>query len=581
MLAELSRKTTNTSDRICGETLQWLHQLAIQHESMFFLYQYDLLQCIRALYSFNPEEAHHFFRKSAEYLSNDVLSPEIIEEHNALVDLFDELMERRSPVVAHTGSRFFALLRAYRVITDSEALLDERLSEEAELHVKGLVARGIVTPHEIWDIYWMVNLASHYRPVPWGPMISSFLEKIKPLENEVFRLDTQLFWIAFFSFRTAEWWPSEPGNGNSLKRWVSVETSLEPRGSGAHKETSPTKDTLEKNTAEAKSGLLAETMDHAGMNAMFHPGFAAYYSDALNNNDFKTGLHLIRWLKRWPAVFRQKLLYDLLIQTAGKAAAQKKWKRSWKYYEATTRLLLNIQRADDSESVGKLGAQSSGFQPHAEILFEHLQGRSHTHFLFNCLNSMHWALYELPADKIGQYLSQIRSILSYRFSAVYTSSVSLDEELQFLYDYLCMEQFRFKERLTFSISADLDYDLRNIRIAPMIIQPILENAIKHGIRSLDDGRIEISVQHTDEGFLVFKVYDNGIGMNAERDPENASTAEPDSGQGQRLLEHGFNMIRMFWGKSPSIAYLTGKAVPENRGTLVEITLPYTIHYANG
>ncbi len=121
-----------------------------------------------------------------------------------------------------------------------------------------------------------------------------------------------------------------------------------------------------------------------------------------------------------------------------------------------------------------------------------MRSQLNPHFLFNSLNSLKALISENPEfAKIGiTKLSNIlRNILIYSKRPL----VSVDEEMQFVRDYLDLEKIRFEERLSYSEL--LDDKLMNFQIPPMTIQSLVENAVKHGIGRLRaGGHIEIQIQ---------------------------------------------------------------------------------------
>lgn len=121
-----------------------------------------------------------------------------------------------------------------------------------------------------------------------------------------------------------------------------------------------------------------------------------------------------------------------------------------------------------------------------------MRSQLNPHFLFNSLNSLKALISENPEfAKIGiTKLSNIlRNILIYSKRPL----VSIDEEMQFVRDYLDLEKIRFEERLSYS--EQLDEKLMSFQIPPMTIQSLVENAVKHGIgRMRAGGHIAIRIQ---------------------------------------------------------------------------------------
>ena len=140
-----------------------------------------------------------------------------------------------------------------------------------------------------------------------------------------------------------------------------------------------------------------------------------------------------------------------------------------------------------------------------------LKMQLHPHFLFNTLNSISALLHEdveladLMIERLGDFLR-----LTLEHSTA--QEVTLREELEFLNCYLAIEQIRLQERLTKVIH--VDHEILEARVPSLILQPIVENAVRHGIAPRTaGGRLEISVWR-DRSRLFLRVQDNGAGLAA-------------------------------------------------------------------
>jgi LytS/YehU family sensor histidine kinase len=88
--------------------------------------------------------------------------------------------------------------------------------------------------------------------------------------------------------------------------------------------------------------------------------------------------------------------------------------------------------------------------------------------------------------------------------------VSLEDEVRFVTSYLRIEKARFEGRLSYLI--ELEAQARSVRIPPMILQPIVENAVRHGIASLVEGGVVRISATTSDGRLMLVVEDSGAGL---------------------------------------------------------------------
>jgi LytS/YehU family sensor histidine kinase len=114
-------------------------------------------------------------------------------------------------------------------------------------------------------------------------------------------------------------------------------------------------------------------------------------------------------------------------------------------------------------------------------------------------------------------IARLGDMFRYILRAARQETVSLEEELHFVEDYLALERDRFGERLQYSIEADPD--LLQCQIPPMLLQPLVENAVKHGISpKLEGGRLRLSLRGTERGLLV-QISDSGIGLQGQQPGE--------------------------------------------------------------
>jgi two-component system LytT family sensor kinase len=145
----------------------------------------------------------------------------------------------------------------------------------------------------------------------------------------------------------------------------------------------------------------------------------------------------------------------------------------------------------------------------AQTKLQVLKMQLHPHFLFNTLNAISELVYRDP--EIAEHMiTNLSDLLRISLDNVGVQEVPLQQELDFLNKYLEIEQTRFHDRLQLQMS--IDPDTLDASVPNMILQPLVENAIKHGIgpRSAG-GRIEIAA-HRSNGTLHMRVSDDGRGL---------------------------------------------------------------------
>ena len=148
-----------------------------------------------------------------------------------------------------------------------------------------------------------------------------------------------------------------------------------------------------------------------------------------------------------------------------------------------------------------------------EAQLQRLQAQMEPHMLFNTLANLH-ALIETQPAKAQDMLAHLIDYLRATLSASRTGSVTLRDEMARVQDYLALMQIRMGERLL--VLMDVPAALHDLRLPPMLIQPLVENAIKHGIDPLPEGGTLHILIKQDRDKLEITVRDDGQGLDATR-----------------------------------------------------------------
>lgn len=128
-----------------------------------------------------------------------------------------------------------------------------------------------------------------------------------------------------------------------------------------------------------------------------------------------------------------------------------------------------------------------------------LKAQIEPHFLFNTLNRIS-ATVPPQHEATRELIARLADTFRYALRSTKEEMVPLKDELGFIRNYLQLEQERFGDRLSVNISAD---NIQDVMIAPMLLQPLVENAIAHGIGpSVKGGTINISCQRTGKRMLI-------------------------------------------------------------------------------
>ena len=143
-----------------------------------------------------------------------------------------------------------------------------------------------------------------------------------------------------------------------------------------------------------------------------------------------------------------------------------------------------------------------------------LRAQMNPHFMFNALNSIRALILEDPA-KAQKGVTQLSNILRSSLLADRRKTVSLSEELRTVDDYLALEKIRYEERLM--VHKNISPDTLNIQIPPMLLQTLIENAIKHGVSKPIKGGFVNLETNIESQKLIIKISNTGQLNSTESD----------------------------------------------------------------
>lgn len=170
--------------------------------------------------------------------------------------------------------------------------------------------------------------------------------------------------------------------------------------------------------------------------------------------------------------------------------------------------IINIERKLHEEELERVKVSNEL----NEARFLALQSQINPHFLFNTLNAIaRFAMFE-GAKKTTELIESLSSI--FRYNLKNTEEVLLEDELKIIHEYAHIQTARFGDRLKFEVVKRTD--ITNFKVPSFIIQPLVENAVIHGLESKESGgTVRIKIYKIKEG-LKIKIIDNGIGISRDK-----------------------------------------------------------------
>ena len=136
-----------------------------------------------------------------------------------------------------------------------------------------------------------------------------------------------------------------------------------------------------------------------------------------------------------------------------------------------------------------------------------LQAQVNPHFFFNSMNSVRALIYE-DQNAAAQMIDQLASVMRYALQSGQNDTVPLAAEIEAVQAYLAIEKIRFEERMR--VSVEIGMGLENLRIPPMALQTLVENAVKYGVETSPTGsEIRIRAQRMDDGMIHIEIANLG------------------------------------------------------------------------
>lgn len=209
----------------------------------------------------------------------------------------------------------------------------------------------------------------------------------------------------------------------------------------------------------------------------------------------------------------------------------------------------------------------------ARIEMNALQSQMNPHFVFNALNSIQGFILSNKVNEAIDYLQDFSNIIRMTMDNATKDYITLTEEIKYIRYYLHLEQMRFDQSFKAEILVPDDYNTTKILIPPMVIQPFIENAIKHGLRHRNDkdGFLKISFSVKDK-LLECVILDNGVGRKRSREIESFKTTFHNS-MSTRITRERIELLNRMHPLEKVEVRTIDFSEDTITGTQVEISLP--------
>lgn len=205
----------------------------------------------------------------------------------------------------------------------------------------------------------------------------------------------------------------------------------------------------------------------------------------------------------------------------------------------------------------------------ASLEIKALQAMMNPHFIFNALNAIQQFMNEHDAYQGNKYLSMFSRMIRSSLKSSRDPLISLETETDYIRNYLELEKLRFGQRLEYSIQTGPELNPKTVSLPGMLIQPLVENAIKHGITP-GDTICRVDVRFSREGdTLVVTVRDNGPGFR----PRSETPPDTHHSMGLDMIRERLHILSDLYHKPFRLDITDHPTQDGGSGVTVRLTLP--------
>lgn len=198
------------------------------------------------------------------------------------------------------------------------------------------------------------------------------------------------------------------------------------------------------------------------------------------------------------------------------------------------------------------------------------------HFTFNALQSIQYFIHTQDKLSATKFLTQFAKLVRMNLDSSKTDFISLNDEIERLKLYLSLEKMRFQDKFDYELHVEEGIDKSETQVPPMILQPFVENSLKHGIMPLKEkkGEVIVTIRHKDADTLWVTIQDNGIGIEASKKMKENRPTDHVS-KGMKITEDRLKLFSKTTHKEYTIQFEEMKKVDSEEviGTKVTILLP--------
>lgn len=206
-----------------------------------------------------------------------------------------------------------------------------------------------------------------------------------------------------------------------------------------------------------------------------------------------------------------------------------------------------------------------------QMEFKMLSSQINPHFLYNTLESIRMRSLKAGNREVANSIKLLGKSMRYVLENTTTSFTTLAKELDYINTYLSIQKLRFHDRVNYTLKVSPELDLNEYQIMPLLLQPIVENALLHGLEEVEEnGHIIIHIEKKHEKLYIY-FFDNGCGMTKEETRQMLHNIyeHPKDSSKSIGLSNIYQRIQLCYGSEYGIYVKSRK----HFGTLVTMIIP--------
>lgn len=194
------------------------------------------------------------------------------------------------------------------------------------------------------------------------------------------------------------------------------------------------------------------------------------------------------------------------------------------------------------------------------------QNQINPHFLYNTLDCIRAMALCYEADGIAEIVMALSKV--FRFAVKGEHIVTVEEEVDYIKEYAKIIDYRFMGKIEVNIR--MEEEVREKRVIKLLLQPLVENAVFHGLEQrVEDGAVEVNIGRKDERHLMFKVTDNGCGIEEEKLKEICDALGSKESKNGIGMSNIYQRLKLFYGEVVEFDVQSKR----NQGTVITIVVP--------